>query len=148
MSAQEEELGPVDVMVIGYPKGAPMTGEAVPILVDLVEQGIVRVLDVMFVHKEEDGSFEGFAATNLSDMGVGDMTVFEGASSGILGDDDVSEAASALEPGEAAVLLMYENRWAAPFANAVRRNGGMVIANQRIPFAEVEAALDAAEAAA
>ena len=81
MSAQEEELGPVDVMVIGYPKGAPMTGEAVPILVDLVERGIVRVLDVMFVHKDEDGSFEGFGATNLSDMGVGDMTVFEGASS-------------------------------------------------------------------
>jgi len=148
MSVQEEELGPVDVMVIGYPKGAPLTGEAVPILVDLVEQGIVRVLDVMFVHKAEDGSFEGFGATGLSDMGVGDLTVFEGASSGILGDDDVSEAASALEPGEAAVLLMYENRWAAPFANAVRRNGGVLIASQRIPLQEVEAALEAAEAAA
>ena len=138
MSAQEEEIGTVDVMVIGFPKGAPMTGEAVPILLDLVERGIVRVLDVMFVKKEEDGSFEGFGATNLSDMGVGDLTVFEGASSGIMGDDDVSEAA---------VLLMYENRWAAPFANAVRRNGGVLIANQRIPLQEVEAALDAAEAA-
>jgi Family of unknown function (DUF6325) len=148
MAAQEEELGPVDVLVIGYPKGAPMTGEAVPLLVDLIENGIVRVLDVMFVAKAEDGSFEGFGATGLSDRGVGDMTVFEGASSGILGDDDVSEAASALQPGEAAVLLMYENRWAAPFANAVRRNGGVVIANQRIPLTEVEAALDAAEAAA
>ena len=147
MAAQEEELGPVDVMVIGFPQGAPMTGEAIPLLVDLVENGIVRVLDVMFVSKGEDGSFEGFGATNLSDMGVGDMTVFEGASTGILGQDDVSEAASALEPGEAAVLLMYENRWAAPFANAVRRNGGVLIANQRIPIQEVEAALDAAEAA-
>jgi len=148
MAAHEEEIGPVDVMVIGYPKGAPMTGEALPILVDLIERGIVRVLDVMFVAKDEDGSFEGFGATGLSDMGVGDLALFEGASSGILGEDDVSEAASALEPGEAAVLLMYENSWAAPFANAVRRNGGVLIANQRIPFQEVEAALDAAEAAA
>ena len=148
MGAQEEELGPVDILVIGYPKGAPMTGEAVPLLVDLVERGIVRVLDVMFVVKDEDGSFAGFGATGLSDMGVGDMTVFEGASSGLLGDDDVSEAASALDPGTAAVLIMYENRWAAPFANAVRRNGGVVLANQRIPLQEVEAALDAAEAAA
>ena len=102
----------------------------------------------MFVHKAEDGSFEGFGATNLSDMGVGDMTVFEGASSGILGDDDVSEAASALEPGEAAVLLMYENRWAAPFAAAVRRNGGVLLDNQRIPHEDVLAALELAESAA
>jgi len=148
MAAQEEELGPVDILVIGYPKGAPMTGEAVPLLVDLVERGIVRVLDVMFVVKDEDGSFAGFGATGLSERGVGDMTVFEGASSGLLGDDDVSEAAGALDPGTAAALIMYENRWAAPFANAVRRNGGVVLANQRIPLQEVEAALDAAEAAA
>jgi uncharacterized protein DUF6325 len=145
--AEETELGPVDIVVIGYRPDAPMTGEAIPLLLDLVEKGVIRVFDVMFIVKEADGSFAGFDATDLSDKGVGDFTVFEGASSGLLGDDDVATAAEAVEPGTAAVMIVYENRWAAPFIAAVRRNGGELIANMRIGVEDLVAALDAAEAA-
>jgi SAM-dependent methyltransferase len=145
MEAHSEELGPVDIVVIGYPADAPMTGEAVPMLVDLVERGIIRVLDVMFVMQGEDGKFAGFEATGLDEKGVGDLALFEGASSGLLGDDDVATAAETLEPGTAAVMIVYENRWAGPFVAAVRRNGGVLLDNQRIPAADLLAALDAAE---
>jgi hypothetical protein len=125
-----------------------MTGEAAPLLLDLVERGIIRVLDVMFVTKNEDGTFSGFEATDLDEKGVGDFAVFEGATSGLLDDADAESAADVLEPGSAAVLIVYENRWAAPFAAAVRRNGGEVIANERIPVKDLVDALDAAETAA
>jgi hypothetical protein len=147
MEAHNEEIGPIDVVVIAYPAGAPMTGEAVPLLLDLVERGIVRVLDAMFVMKNEDGSFSGFDARDLDAKVVGDFAVFEGASSGLLGNEDVATAAEVVEPGSAAVMIVYENRWAAPFAAAVRRNGGVVVANHRIPVQDVVEALDAAEAA-
>jgi hypothetical protein len=143
----EEEVGPVDILVIGYPTGSPMTGEAAPILLDLVDRGIVRVLDAMFVKKDDDGTVSGFEARGLDDKHVGDFTVFEGASSGLLGEEDISSAGEVLEPGEAAVIIVYENRWAAPFAAAVRRNGGQLLASQRIPVPDVIAALDALEAA-
>ena len=150
MEAQggELELGPVDIVVIAYPAGAPMTGEAVPLLLDLVERGIIRVLDAMFVIKDEDGTFSGFDATDLDDKGVGDFIAFEGASSGLLGDEDVATAAEAIEPGNAAVMIVYENRWAGPFVAAVRRNGGIPLAFERIPAQDLIDALDAAEAAA
>jgi hypothetical protein len=147
MEAHNDEIGPIDIVVLGYPAGAPMTGEAAPLLVDLVERGIIRVLDAMFVMKEEDGTFSGFDARDLSEKGVGDFALFEGASSGMLGDEDAREAAEAMEPGSAAVLIMYENRWAAPFVAAVRRNGGVPLAFQRIPVQDVLDALDAAETA-
>jgi len=148
MEAAHEELGPIDIVVIGYPADAPMTGEAVPLLVDLVQRGIIRVLDVLFVIKNDDGTSSGFEATDLDDKGVGDFKVFEGATSGLLGDDDVATVAEGIEPGTAAVLIIYENRWAAPFAAAVRRNGGVLIENQRIPVQDLVEALDAAETAA
>jgi hypothetical protein len=148
MEAHDEEIGPIDIIVIGFPADAPMTGEAVPLLVDLVERGIVRVLDVLFVTANADGTVSGFEATDLDDKGIGDFKVFEGASSGLLGEDDIATAGDAIEPGGAAVLIVYENRWAAPFAAAVRRNGGVLIDNQRIPVQDLVRALDAAEAAA
>jgi hypothetical protein len=144
---EHAEMGPVDVVVIAFPAGAPMTGEAVPLLMDLVDNGTIRVLDAMFVTKDEDGRFSGFEAKDLDDKGVGDYRIFEGASSGLLGDEDAATAAEALEPGSAAVMLVYENRWAAPFAAAVRRNGGVLVDNQRIPVQDLIASLDAAEAA-
>jgi dihydroorotase-like cyclic amidohydrolase len=121
MQAHDTELGPIDVAVIAYPADAPMTGEAVPLFMDLVDRGIIRVLDAMFVTKDEDGTFAGFDAMNLDDKGVGDLVVFEGASSGLLGDEDAAQAAEAIEPGSAAVMIVYENRWAAPFVAASRR---------------------------
>jgi hypothetical protein len=147
MEAHDQELGPIDIVVIGYPPGAPMKGDAAPLLVDLVERGVIRVLDALFVKKNEDGSYVGFEARDLDDKGVGDFTVFEGASSGLLGEEDAAEAAEALEPGSAAALIVYENRWAAPFVAAVRRNGGVPLAFERIPAAQVIEALDALDAA-
>ena len=147
MEGHDEELGPIDIVVIAWPAGSPMTGEAFPLLLDLVDRGIVRVLDAMLVKKEEDGSYAGFAAKDLDAQGVGDFIVFEGASSGLLGDDDAATAAEAIEPGSAVAVIVYENRWAGPFAAAVRRNGGVLVDNQRIPAHEVMDALDAAEAA-
>ncbi|HEX8854649.1 MAG TPA: DUF6325 family protein [Thermoleophilaceae bacterium] len=146
-AAEHDELGPIDLVVIAYPPGAPLTGEAVPLLLDLVDRGIIRVLDAMFVQKNADGSFSGFDARGLDQNSVGDLTVFEGASSGLLDDEDAAIAAEAIEPGTAAVLILYENRWAAPFAAAVRRNGGVVVDNHRIPHQAVIDALDRIEAA-
>jgi hypothetical protein len=142
-----DELGPIDVAVIAWPPGAPMTGEGAPILMDLVDKGIVRIFDMMFVTKGEDGSVVGFEATGLSEKNVGEFHVFEGASSGLLGDADAKEAAEALDDGWSAAVIVYENRWVAPFANAVRRNGGQLLDFQRITRAELEEVLDATEAA-
>jgi hypothetical protein len=133
-------------VVIAYPAGAPMTGDAVPIFVDLVERGIIRVLDVLFVIQNEDGTVSGFEATDLDGDSIGDLKVFEGASSGLLGEDDVASVGETLEPGTAAVMIVYENRWAAPFAAAVRRNGGVLVANHRITAQELMDAIDTADA--
>jgi hypothetical protein len=143
-----EELGPIDIVLIGFPADAPMTGEAVPLFLDLVERGIVRVFDVLFITKNADGTFEGFEAKDLGPEKVGDLAAFEGATSGLIGDEDAAKAADALEPGTSAVLIIYENRWAAPFAAAVRRNGGVLLASERIPVQDLIDALEAAEAAA
>ena len=148
MEGTEEEFGPVDVAVIGYPPGAPMTGEAIPILLDLVDRGIIRVLDALFVRKEADGPFSGFDFADLDQDSVGDLAVFAGATTGLLSDEDVAQTAAEIEPGSAAAMIVYENRWAARFISAVRRNGGVLIANHRIGVQDLIDALDAAEAAA
>jgi hypothetical protein len=147
MSTDDLGVGPIDIVVIGYPKDSPLTGEAATALVDLVDRGIIRVLDALFVIKNEDGTFSGFAAQDLEQDLVGDFAVFEGASSGLLGDADVEVAAQTMEPGEAVAVIMFENTWAAPFASAVRRNGGYVLDYQRIPYSEVVEVLEAVEAA-
>jgi Family of unknown function (DUF6325) len=143
---EQLELGPIDLVVIGYPPGAPMTGEAVPLLLDLVERGIIRVLDVLFVAKEADGTIVGFDVQGLGDNLPREFVVFEGATTGLIGDDDAAKAGEVLEPGMAAVMIVYENRWAGPFVAAVRRNGGVVLANERIGVQDLIDALDAAEA--
>jgi hypothetical protein len=147
VEASEAELGPIDLVVIGFPPGAPMTGEAVPIFLDLVDRGIIRVFDVRFVQKDADGTFSGFDLADLDAESAGDLTVFVGASTGLLDDDDVAQAAAQIEPGAAALLIVYENRWAASFASAVRRNGGRLIAFERIGMQDLLDALDATEAA-
>lgn len=146
MSNDELELGPVDVVVIGYPPDAPRTGEAIPLFVDLVDRGIIRVLDVLMVQKDVDGVISGVEITDLDDDGVNDLLVFAGARTGMLGEDDANTAAQALQPGEAALLICFENAWAAPFASAVRRNGGQVLAFERIASQDVLDTLEALEA--
>jgi hypothetical protein len=140
-----EEMGPIDYLLIEWPGRQP-TGEAAPILVDLVERGIIRVLDLAFISKADDGSV---AALEIADLGqeVAELTVFEGASSGLLTEDDHAEAAAALEPGTSAALMVFENRWAAPLASTLRRSGAQLVASGRIPVQAVLAALEAAEEA-
>lgn len=139
-----DETGPIDYIVVEFP-GNKMTGEAWPLLVDLVERGLVRILDMVFIRKELDGSVVALTVEDADDES-GTLEVFAGASSGLLGEDDLAEAASAVEPGSSAGVLVWENRWAAPFAAAVRRGGGQLVASGRIPVQALLAALDAAEA--
>lgn len=140
-----QEMGPVDYIVIEWPDRQP-TGEAAPIVADLVDRGIIRVLDLAFITKAQDGTVAALEIEDLGEMSES-FKLFEGASSGLLGDDDIQEAAKALEPGTSAALLVFENRWAAPFASAIRRSGGQLVANGRIPVQAVLAALEAAEKA-
>jgi hypothetical protein len=139
-----EDMGPIDYLVVEFP-GSRMTGEGLPLLVDLVDRGIIRILDLVFVKKELDGSVRGVAIADLDKDGQLDLAVFEGASSGLLDQGDLDEAGGVLQPGSSAGLLVYENRWAAPFAKALRRGGGQLVASGRIPVQAVLAALDATE---
>ena len=141
-----DELGPIDYLVVEFP-GNRMTGEGLPMLVDLVDRGIIRIIDLAFFTKAEDGSVAG---VNIAELGGGDydLTVFEGASSGVIGKDDIDEASAIIEPGSSVGILVYENVWAGPFAAALRRGGGQLVAQGRIPIQGLLAALDAAEASA
>ena len=145
VSAEEfDEMGPIDYLLVEWPGRQP-TGEAAPHLIDLVDRGLIRILDLVFLHKDEDGSLVRLEISDLGDQ-VEAFADFEGASSGLLSDEDTDEAGSALEPGTSAALLVYENRWAAPFASALRRSGGQLVASGRIPVQAMLAALDAADA--
>jgi len=145
MDRDTDEMGPIDYIVVEFPENR-LDGEALPLLLDLVDRGIIRVLDLAFVRKSASGEVSAADLRNLDATGGFDLTVFEGASSGILGDDDLEEAGAALAPGAAAGVLVYENTWAAPFAAALRRGGGSLVAGGRIPVEAVVAALDAADA--
>ena len=140
-----DQMGPVDYVVIEFPGGQPK-GEAAPLLVDLVDRGIIRILDLMLIAKDADGTISGLEIADLDGDGVTDLRVFEGASSGLLGEEDREQAGNALAPGAAAIVILYENRWAAPFARAMREAGGQLVAFGRIPVQGLLAALDAAEA--
>jgi hypothetical protein len=144
--AESNQPGPIDYLLVEWPGRQP-NGEAVPYLVDLVDRGLIRILDLVFLAKDEDGTI---AVLELADLGGGaaELAIFEGASSGLLDDEDFGEAGAALEPGTSAALLVYENSWAGPFAAAVRRSGGELVASGRIPTEDVLAALDAVEATA
>jgi len=141
-----EEMGPVDYLVIEFP-GTP-TGENLPLLVDLVDRGIVRILDLVLVKREFDGSMWLLALADADGDGEWDYSVFEGVSAGVLGQDDIDEAGQALEPGHSAAILVYENTWAAPLAVALRRSGAQMVASGRIPVQALLAALDATESGA
>ena len=132
MRSEELELGPVDIVVIGFPAGAPRTGEAIPIFLDLVDREIIRVIDVLVVQKDAEGVVSGIEIADLDGDGAGDLLVFEGARTGMLGDEDAEVAGEVLEPGEAAVLICFENAWAAPFVTTVRRNGGQMLAFEEL----------------
>ena len=138
-----DEMGPIDYIVVEWPGRQP-TGQALPHLVDLVDQGLIRLIDLAFITKDDDGTVTVLDINELGET----LAVFEGASSGLLGDDDISEAGGVLEPGTSAAILVWENRWAAPFASAVRKGGGQLVASGRIPVQDLIGALEAADAVA
>jgi Family of unknown function (DUF6325) len=141
-----EEMGPVDYVVLEWPGQLPDAGEVQPLLLDLVDRGIIRILDIAFVAKDQDGSVTGLELGDLKQVAAA-FAEFEGASSGLLAFEDLQEAANALEPGTSAAVLVWENRWAAPVAAALRRSGGQLVASGRLPIQAILAALDAVEAA-
>lgn len=139
-----DNMGPIDYLVVEFP-GSRMTGEGMPLLVDLVERGIVRVLDLVFIKKELDGTVTVLVGEDAPGDDALDLAVFDGATSGLLDQGDIEEASAVIEPGSSAGIVIYENRWAAPFARALRRGGGQMVASGRIPVQAVMAALDATE---
>jgi hypothetical protein len=139
------ELGPIDYIVVEWPADRQPTGEAFPLLVDLVDRGLIRVLDLAFVKKEMDGTIVGLDLQDFAADRDPQLTIFEGASSGLLGEDDRAEAGNAIEPGCSAALLVYENTWAAPFATALRKGGAQLVAGGRIPVNAIISALDELE---
>jgi hypothetical protein len=140
------DLGPIDYVVVEWPSTDKMNGEALPLLVDLVDRGIIRLLDLAFIRKDMDGTVSGLEVTDFDGDGTLDLAVFEGVSSGIIGADDIEDASSVVEPGSAAGIIVYENTWAAPFAKALRKSGAQLVANGRIPVQAILASLDAADA--
>ena len=137
-------IGPIDVVVLEFPGHTP-TGEVAAEMLAAADAGVIAVYDIIAVRKRADGSVEGFELSELDDGEVS-MSVFAGARSGLLGEDDIADAGSVLAPGSMAVVLVYENTWAAPLTSAVHRVGGELTASLRIPAQAVEEQLDVLEA--
>ncbi|MFI8264612.1 MULTISPECIES: DUF6325 family protein [unclassified Streptomyces] len=140
--ASLDELGPVDYLVVEFPAGAAnFTGQMATALAELVKSGTIRVIDVLILTKDTDGTVE---ASELSDMDdLGDLEAIEAELGELLAEADVKHLAAAMEPGSTAGVLIWENLWAAPFASAVRHAGGQLIANGRIPIQAIIASIEA-----
>jgi hypothetical protein len=143
MPEEGDALGPISYLVVEFP-GSNMTGEGLPILVDLVERGVIRILDLVFVAKGEDGSLGIIGLADLDHDGTIDVAVFEGVSSGLVSQEDLADAAPVIAPGSSAAILIFENRWATPFVQALRRGDAQLVAAGYIPQTDLVAALDAA----
>jgi Family of unknown function (DUF6325) len=140
--ADDDVLGPVSYLIVEFP-GNKMTGEGLPLLLDLVDRGLIRILDLTFVTKGEDGSMAMIEVSDIDGDGDFDVAVFEGASSGLIDESDLADAAAAIEPNSSAAILLFENRWATPFVQALRRGSAQVVAAGYIPQDELVAALEA-----
>lgn len=136
-------LGPIDFVLLEFPRDR-LTGEASQALADLVERGVIHLYDLMVISKDQDGEVEVLEVSDPMSS-AGGFASFAGARSGLLGDDDVAEAAAAMEPNTVAALIVFENTWAEPFVAAARNSGGEMIASGRIPAADVMAALETLE---
>jgi hypothetical protein len=146
MEKELSEMGPIDYVVLAWPGGVPAgDGTVMRLLVDLVERGIINILDIAFAAKDESGNVVALDLEHLPDGSA--FRDFEGATSGLLSFDDVQDASEAMEPGTAAAILVWENKWAAPVATALRKSGGLLLDSGRIPVQGIIAALDALEAA-
>ncbi|MCU0478941.1 MAG: DUF6325 family protein [Chloroflexi bacterium] len=140
-----DELGPVDYLIVEFPAGAQnFTGEGAEELVKLHDAGIIRIMDVLILAKAADGSVDAMELSDLDELG--ELARIEAQLAQTLAEEDVEHLAAAMDPGSVAGVLVYENLWAAPFASAMRRAGGQLIANGRIPIQALIAAVEADEA--
>ena len=140
-----DELGPVDYLVVEFPAGkSNFTGEMASELASLVNAGTVRLLDLLILHKDDDGTIEAFEIDDLDE--VDELRALEGEIAEILAAEDVAHLAEAMENGSTAGVLVWENTWAAPFASAARRSGGQLVAGGRIPIQAILASLEAEDA--
>jgi hypothetical protein len=137
-----DELGSVDWLVLEFP-GSKFNGGIAPVIADLTERGLIRVLDLLVVKKDTDGSFEVFEVEDLEDSELGDLRAYESALAMVLGEQDLTDIATVIEPGSTAAILVWENKWSAPFGAAVRQAGGQLVARGTIPNQAVLAALEA-----
>lgn len=141
-----DELGPIDYVVVEFPAGeANFNGEMAAELVALANAGTIRLLDLLVVHKDDDGALEAFEVDDLDELD--ELRALETHVAEILAEDDVAHLAEAMEPGSTAGVLVWENSWAAPFASAARRSGGQLIATGRIPIQAILASVEAEDAA-
>ena len=143
--AEVDELGPVDYLVVEFPAGkANFTGEMAGELASLAKAGTIRVLDLLILTKDDDGTIDAFEIEDFE--GLDELRALETALADLLAAEDAEHLAAAMEPGSIAAVLVWENAWAAPFASAARRAGGQLIANGRIPIQAIVASLEADEA--
>lgn len=144
MAQDAEAMGPVSYLVVELPDNK-VTGEGFAVLVDLVDRGVIRILDLVFATRTADGSIRALELRDVDGDGQLDLAVFEGASSGMLDDSDLADAAGVIAPGTSAGILIFENRWATPFTQALRRNGAELIAAGYIPHEAISSSLDATD---
>ena len=144
MGNGDSGMGPISYLVVEFP-GSKMTGEGFPALLDLVDRGVIRVLDLMFMTRDLDGTARIINIADLDGDGTLDLAVFEGASTGLLDESDLLETGALIAPGSSAGVLLFENRWAIPFVSALRRGSGQLIAAGYVPIDALEATLDATE---
>jgi hypothetical protein len=141
-----DELGPVDYVVVEFPaEKADFSGEMAAELSALIERGVIRVLDILILKKDMDGSVEGFESHDFGDSNLAELLALETELALLLAADDVEAIGAALEPGSVAAVLIWENLWAAPFGAAARRSGGQLVASGRIPIQAIAAAVEAHE---
>jgi hypothetical protein len=142
-----DELGPVDFVVVEFPADqADFSGRMAAELSKLIDSDVIRVLDLILLKKELDGSVEGFESHDFGDVDVGGLRELETDLALLLAEEDVESIGAALEPGSVAAVLVWENTWAAPFGSAVRKSGGQLVASGRIPIQALAAAIEADEA--
>ena len=142
-----DQLGPIDYLVVEFPAGASsFNGEMAKELLALVDAGTVRVVDVLILTKNEDGTVDAMELSDIPELG--ELQAVEAQLAELLAADDVANLAAAMDPGSTAGVLIWENLWAAPFASAVRRSGGQLIANGRIPIQAIIASIEADESSA
>lgn len=145
MEQELDELGPVDYLVVEFPAGvANFTGEMAAELAALAEVGTIRLLDLLVLHKDDDGVVEAFEIDDLDELP--ELVALEAEIAEILAAEDVEHLAAAMENGSTAGVVVWENVWAAPFASAARRAGGQLIATGRIPIQAILASIEADEA--